>query len=125
MTVHRLHIIGDRQAGKTDAALGYASSLIASGIFVVYYNDNPTMLRQLLHRYQRCHVRPGQVIRIANGDERVEDPSGGRIYLTTSQRVRQWGAAQTIILDEVSPMFDDFSVLCRHPNATHIVRTVL
>lgn len=127
--IRKIRIIGDRQDGKTESALAYASSLIHSrGIDVAYYTEQPTMIRVLLDRYEHNHSRPGQVLYRGNGDEHVQDPSGGRLCFTTPRRAHnlyRGRFVQTVILDEVSGPWDDAQILYRHPEATHVVRTYI
>lgn len=127
MTVNRLHIIGDRQTGKTDIALSYAGTLIRNGHNVVMYTENGPYVDDLVERFERFHFRLGQKIWHSNGAQRVRDESGGTLYFTTprSDGGRFQGIrVGTVILDEFVP-WDDFSVQVRHPDVTHIVREVL
>jgi len=126
--IHTIRIVGDRQTGKTEAALSYASTLIASGVGVAYYTEQPTMLRVLLERYAHNHLRPGQVLYRGNGNERVRDESGGMLYFTTPRRGHssyRGSLVQTVILDDVAGSWDDATIQYRHPHVTHVVRTVL
>lgn len=124
--IQRLHIIGDRQAGKSDAALAYAATQIAAGANVAYYTEMPTMIREMLLRYERKLLRSGQRIYWSNGNERVTDTSGGTLYMTTRRRGELRGIRiETVILDDVEGLWDVTAVQRRHPDVTHVVRTVL
>lgn len=127
--VNRMHIIGDRQAGKTDMALAYASSLIHNGVNVAIYTVDFQYVSHLAETYDMRHLHLGQTVYRSNGRQRVrDDSSGATLYFSTA---RAYAAALrgirigTVIVDEAVGYWDDFALEIRHPGLTHIVRTVL
>lgn len=127
--IHRLHLIGDRQAGKTTAALSYAALLIYHGRKVVYYAQDPHSVTHLVHTFKSEHLRlEQQKAYLAHGYERVEDEvTRGVVYFTTYRRSRDHFAdsIETVILDDVEHQWDDETISYTHPKVTNIVRTVM
>lgn len=129
MSVNRLHVIGDRQAGKTDMALAYASSLIHNGVNVAIYTVDFQYVSHLVETYDMRHLHLGQTVYRSNGRQRVrDDSSGATLYFSTArahEAALRGVHVGTAILDEQVCHWDDFTLEMRHPGLTHIVRTVL
>jgi hypothetical protein len=124
--IHRLHLVGDRQAGKTEAALAYAGTLISCGIKAVYCVDDSFMVKDSLVRFV---LRGGQTVCDAYGKERIDDPSGGVVYFTSMRRrnpLPQRDSVTTVFLDTYrSAAWDDEGIQCEYPSVTNIIRTVM
>ena len=122
-----IRIIGDRQTGKTEMLLAYAEKLCRTGQRVIYITRDHRLADDAFLRVtQSVDGAPGYSIRRGHGKERIAHESNGSIHFTPVSRAWHGLVADTLILDDVDPVFADRHIpsLAASPNSRMIVASL-